>query len=323
MAIKVDKDGTQTQVEEKQETAEEKLTNAKRQVKVLTAEEFNLLPPEEQEKYIPYQPSMSDKAIAMMVRQANARLKALNAMMPAFEQMKVVPTPLPTEQLKKLLDSLDKMTSLLDPIEKLAGTPIIGTLVKPLVKLINSIFSVIGFAFYAIFAVMKGQSFFMDTVKNTYDQINFEGIKEALTEASEETVSVENTQINWDLIPGKKQYDDIKMFTEDLEKVASLTVVTDVAIKTQKKISDLALKPNTWEFYKYKMISIFGRLGVDFSLLDRPTEKEMEKFERLFPDPKKLSKQMSDSINKMTEKQYISIEDNNKIKQLQEEAKKS
>lgn len=323
MAIKVDKDGTQTQVEEQPKSAEEQLTQAKKNVKILTAKEYNLLPPEEQEKYIPYQPSMSDKAIAMMVRQANARLKILNAMMPAFEQMKVVPTPLPTEKLKDLLDSLDKMTSLLDPIEKLAGVPIIGQLVKPLVNLINAIFSVIGFAFYAIFAVMKGQSFFMDSVTNTYDQIDWEGIKKSFTEATEMTASVENTQIDWDAIPGKKQYDDIKMFTEDLEKVSSLTVVADAAMKVQKKVSDLTLKPNTWEFYVNKMISIFGKLGIDFSLLDKPSEKDMEKFERLFPDPKKLSKQMSDSINKMVEKQYISIEDNENIKKLEEEADKS
>lgn len=323
MAIKVDKDGTQTQVEEKQETAEEKLTNAKKNVKILTVKEYNLLPPEEQEKYIPYQPSMSDKAIAMMVRQANARLKILNAMMPAFEKMKVVPTPLPTEKLKELLDSLDKMTSLLDPIEKLAGVPIIGQLVKPLVNLINALFTVIGFAFYAIFAVMKGQSFFMDSVTNTYDQIDWEGIKKAFTEATDMTVSVDNMQIDWDAIPGKKQYDDIKMFTKDLEKVSSLTVVADAAMKVQKKVSDLTLKPNTWEFYVNKMISIFGKLGVDFSLLNRPTDKEVEKFERLFPDPKKLSKQMSDSINKMVEKQYISIEDNENIKKLEEETDNS
>lgn len=323
MAIKVDKDGKQTQVEEQPKSADEQLTQAKKNVKILTVKEYNLLPPEEQEKYIPYQPSMSDKAIAMMVRQANARLKILNAMMPAFEQMKVVPSPLPTEKLKELLDSLDKMTSLLDPIEKLAGIPIIGQLVKPLVNLINTIFSVIGFAFYAIFAVMKGQSFFMDSVTNTYDQIDWEGIKKSFTEATEMTASVENTQIDWDAIPGKKQYDDIKMFVKDLEKVSSLTVVADAAMKVQKKVSDLTLKPNTWEFYVNKMISIFGRIGIDFSLLNRPTDKEMEKFERLFPDPKKLSKQMSDSINKMVEKQYISIEDNENIKKLEEEADKS
>lgn len=337
MAIKIDKDGTQTQVKEEpktteeqskqvkeeSKTAEEKLNQAKKNVKILTAKEYNLLPQKEKEKYIPYQPSMSDKAIGMMVRQANARLKILNAMMPAFEQMKVVPSPLPTEKLKELLDSLDKMSSLLEPIEKLAGVPIIGQLVKPLVILINAMFTVIGFAFYAIFAVMRGQSFFMDTVTNTYDQIDWEGIKKAFTESTETTASVEDTQIDWDSIPGKKQYDNIKMFEKDYEKVKSLTVVADVAMKGQKKVSDSTLKPNTWEYYVDKMISIFEKLGVDFSLLNRPSDTEMEQFERLFPNPKLLSKQMSDSINKMVEKQYISIEDNENIKKLKEEADKS
>lgn len=327
MAIKVDKDGNKTVVEnnqEEQKSPDNILSDARKNVKILTVEEYNKLKPEEQALYIPYQPSMSDKAIAMMVRQANAQLKALSKMMPAFEKMKMVPNPLPTEKLEEILDSIEKMTSLLDPIEKLAGVPIIGQLAKPLVKLINAIFSVIGFAFYAIFALMKGQSFFMDSVTETYKQLDMEGIKDAFLDfEKQKTVSIDNIDIDWEAIPGNKQYKDIKKFKEDLDKLTSMTTIANSALRVQKKVSELTLQPNTWQFYVEKIINIFDKLGVDFSLLDRPTETEMKNFEKLFPDPKKIASDLTSGINKMVEKQYISIEDNENIRKLEEEADKT
>lgn len=327
MAIKVDKDGNKTVVEnnqEEQKSPDNILSDAQKNVKILTVEEYNKLKPEEQALYIPYQPSMSDKAIAIMVRQANAQLKALSKMMPAFENMKLVPTPLPSEKLKELLDSIEKMTSLLDPIEKLSNVKIIGTLVKPLVNLINAIFSVIGQIFYFIFALARGQNFFMDTVTGTYDQIDWQGINDSFVDFNKQrSASVENVDIDWDSIPGKTQYNDIKKFKDDLDKVTNMTTIVDAAIKTQKKVSDLTLKQHTWDFYYKNIQNIFGLLGVDMSLLNRPTETEMKNFEKLFPDPKKLVEDMTGGLNKMVEKRYISIANNDVLTELEKQADKT
>lgn len=321
MAIRVDENGSQVSTEKilEKEIQENILTRLKNETKILTEEEYNKLDPEEKMKYIPYNPSMSDKAISAMVRQANSQIKALTKMMPAFENIKFVPTPLPSEKLAQTLDSVDKMVSLLDPVEKLAGVKIIGQLVKPLVKLINAIFMVIGQQFYLIFALAKGQEFFMDSVTETFDQLDTKGIKDAFTDmGKQKTVSVENMNINWDAIPTSKHYEEIKKFKEDLDKTTSMTVMTDAAVKVQKKVVELTMKQHTWQFYSDKIMNIMGKLGVDFSLLDKPTENEMKKFENLFPDPKKIAYDLTSGINKMVAKTYISIEDNEKIKNQEE-----
>lgn len=318
MAIKFDKNGNEI-IEKKEEKTQEEiekeiLSNMRQNTKILTEEEYNKLPDEEKVKYIPYNPSMCDKAVAAMVRQANSQLKALTQMYPAFEKMKFVPQPLPSEKIEDLLKSLEKMVSLLDPIEKLAEQPIIGALVKPLVKLINSIFSIIGQIFYFIFALSKGQSFFMDSVTGTYDQINWKGIEEAFTDFNKQTTaSVASMEIDWDAIPTEKHKKDIENFKKDLDKISDTTFIANTTMRVQKKIAELTLKQHTWEFYSDKIMSIFSKLGVDFSLLDKPTDEEMKKFEDLFPDPKKIANKISGGINKMVAKSYISIEDNEKL----------
>lgn len=321
MAIKINKDGAEEVIQSEELNdastySSEEINSYKKSIKLLSEEEYNRLSSDEKELYIPYQPSMSDKAIAAMVRQANTNLKILSKMMPAYDNMVLVPNPLPTEKIESLMTSIDKMTSLLDPIEKLCGTPIIGQLARPFVNLMNAVFLIIGQMLYLIFALGKGQKFFMDSVTETYDQIDWKGIEEAFIEKNKTTESVENMDINWDLIPNNDIKKQVQTFQNDNESISSLVSVSNVALKTQDKVSELTLKQHTWDFYYEKLTTSMNKLGVDISLLDKPTEKEQEQFDKLFPNPRMMAEKLSSGINKMVEKQYISIEDNEKLKSM-------
>lgn len=321
MAIKINKDGTEEVIQSEELNdastySSEEINSYKKSIKLLSEEEYNHLSSDEKELYIPYQPSMSDKAIAAMVRQANTNLKILSKMMPAYDNMVLVPNPLPTEKIESLMTSIDKMTSLLDPIKKLCGTPIIGQLARPFVNLMNAVFLIIGQMLYLIFALGKGQKFFMDSVTETYDQIDWKGIEEAFREKNKTTESVENMDINWDLIPNNDIKKQVQTFQNDNESISSLVSVSNVALKTQDKVSELTLKQHTWDFYYEKLMASMNKLGVDISLLDKPTEKEQEQFDKLFPNPRVMAEKLSSGINKMVEKQYISIEDNEKLKSM-------
>ena len=99
--------------------AEEQQTN----VELITEEQYNALPEAEKPDWIRYNPSMSDEAVAALIKQANAQLEVLGKLAPAIEQIKVMPQPLPAEQVNKALDSLEKSMKLLDPIKALTKVP--------------------------------------------------------------------------------------------------------------------------------------------------------------------------------------------------------
>jgi hypothetical protein len=291
-------------------------------VPILKEEEYNKLSDEEKLNYIQYNPSATDKGVAAAVAQANAICEMLSQYGPMFEKMKTLPNPLPGEQLEKIVQSVEKMTSLLDPIEKLASVPIIGQLVKPLVNLINAIFQVLGFLFWLSFMLSTGKDVFTDTYIQTVEQVDWEGLKNQVKDMKnmETTASAENNQIDWDKIPTKEMKDKLKEIKTTIDVCKKSIDQVDATSRIYKKISETALTPFSSTILLAKCISIFEKLGVDFSALDKPSEAEIEAFQKQFPDPAKVSKELSSKINKFVqEKQYISIEDNNR---LLEEAKK-
>ena len=292
--------------------------------KLLTEEEYNKLSDEEKTKYIPYNPSMTDRGVAMAVAQANAMCEMLSQYGPMFEKMKVMPNPLPGEQLEMMVQQVEKMETLLAPIESLKNAPIIGQLVAPLVNLINSIFQVIGILFWLCFMLATGKDIFTDTITQTVKQVDWESLKKQAEDLKnmKTTASAENTEIDWDKIPTKEAKAKLQETIGAIEACYDSIQIVDSASRVYKKISETALVPYSWQAFKAKCLSVFEKLGIDFSALDQPSDADKEKFMKLFPDPSAISKEMAGKVNSLVqEKQYISIEDNERLK-AKEEAKK-
>lgn len=298
-------------------------TSQQNTTKLLTQEEYNKLSDEEKTLYIPYNPSMSDRGTAMAIAQANAYCEMLSQYGPMFEKMQVMPNPLPGEQLEQMVQMVEKMTSLLDPIEKLASVPIIGQLVSPLVKLINAIFQVLGLLFWLSFMLSTGKDVFTDSYIQTVQQVDWEGIKRQSEELKnlETTASAEDNQIDYDKIPTKEMKDKLKEIKTAIDACKESVKQVDATSRVYKKITETALVPYSWEAFKVKCLSIFEKLGIDFSILDHPTDAEKANFKKQFPNPADVSKELSSKVNKLVQdKQYISVEDNNRL--LEEKKKK-
>lgn len=292
--------------------------------KLLSEEEFNKLSDEEKAKYIPYNPSMTDRGVAMAVAQANAMCEMLSQYGPMFEKMKVMPSPLPGEQLEAMVQQVEKMETLLDPIESLKNAPIIGQLVAPLVNLINAIFQVIGILFWLCFMLSTGKDIFTDTIIKTVKQVDWDALKKQNEELKnmKTTSSAENTEINWDKIPTAEAKAKLKETVQAVETCYDSVQIVDSASRVYKKVSETALVPYSWEAFKTKCISVFEKLGVDFSALDAPSDADKAKFMKKFPDPNAISKEMAGKVNSLVqEKQYISIEDNERLKPKEESKK--
>ena len=300
-------------------------TQQKKTYKLLTEQEYNALSDDEKKNYIPYNPSMSDKAVGIMIEQANAQLEMLSQYGPAFEKIKVLPNPLPGEQLEAIVSEVEKMETLIDPIKALSGVPIIGQLVSPLVNLINQIFKVIGSLFFLIFALAKGVDIFTDSIIETYNSIDWEGLektKNDLKEKKQTTGNAEEKEINWDALPTKEITNKVKETKDAIEQCYDSIQIVDSASRIYKKMCEITLISFSWKAFKDKCLKIFENLGIDFSPLSMPTDSEKKAFEKMFPDPSKASKNLSKNVNMLVqERKYISIKDNEELKAKQNKNK--
>lgn len=310
----------------KQEQSFESSKPQKKEYKLLSQEEYDALDNANKEKYIPYNPSLKDTAMNALIEQANAQMQVLSMYGPMFEKISCMPNPLPGEQLEQMVKAVEEMETLLDPIEALAGTPIIGALVSPLVNLIKSIFKVLGMIFWLIFAISRGCEIFADNIIQTYKQIDWEGLDNTvkdLKEKKKKTESVENNEINYDLLPTEEIKTGVKNVQTAVEACYDSINIVDSTSRVYKKVCEISLVPYSWEAFKSKCLPIFTKLGIDFSLLDKPTDSDKDNFEKLFPNPAILSKDLAGNVNKLViKKQYISIDDNRELEEKRKEEEK-
>lgn len=296
----------------------------KKEYKLLTEEEYNNLSDDDKKKYLEYNPSTTDKAMGAVIAQANAQMEALQKLAPAFEKMKVVPNPLPGEQLELLVQNIEKMTSLLDPVASAASTPPLNVLVAPLVNLINQVFQVIGMLLWLQMAVAKGYDIFTDSIIETFNKIDWDGIEKAKedikNEVKKETTASISGGIDYDLLPTAEMKAKCKEVEQSVKMCYDSLQISDSASRIFKKVTETTMTPYSWVAFKANAMSALSKIGVDLSLLDKPSEGEMEAFEKMFPDPTKLSNDVSSKMNKFIQnKEYISVDDNAELLKAKEE----
>ena len=211
-------------------------------VELITEEEYNKLPEEEKAQYIRYNPSMSDEAVAALIKKANAQMAVLGQLAPAIEKIKVMPQPLPAEQINKALDNFEKAMSLLDPIEALVNTEPVGTLAKPVVAILNATFQVIGMAFLIEFYLARGATIFTDQVCEAWDNLNVDKIADDIKEvkelAEEQKSAGVNQEVNLEALPTEEMKkkvseleDSVEMMTSTLDIMGAATRAIDITVK--------------------------------------------------------------------------------------------
>lgn len=141
--------------------------------------EYDKLSDEEKAKWVVVTETAVDPELTAQMSSVGDAQDVINKMQPIQPVYKMLPQPLPGEQLKTLIDTLDKLFKSISPIVALMNVPIIKQLVAPLVKLLNLLFSVIGMMLLILMMVAKGQKLFTDDLCDAVDQVDWDGLDKA------------------------------------------------------------------------------------------------------------------------------------------------
>jgi len=291
------------------------------------------LSPEEQKQWVLITPTASDKELAASIDSIADAQKLLEKMEPIQSKAVMIPNPLPGEQVDALLDKIETMVKLLDPIVALTKVPIIGQLAAPVVNLVNAMFSVIGMLLMMVMMTSRGQELFTDSICKAVDDMDWEALKEEMDKykkkraemkkLAQESGKSETTQVvdgvkRKTVSAGKKVLDfagnEVNKQVQDIKDASNAiydsVVAVDVGARAIKIAKETQLQNYSWQSMGNKVIQTASLLGVDFSPLNSPTEQQMAAFEKNFPNPSAQVLKANKAINKLTgNKKYAKIEE--------------
>jgi len=288
-------------------------------VNTINREQYNKLSDDEKKKWVLYTPT-SDPGVIEAISDAQAQEEAAKYMKALHDKLGVVPLDkLPTEELKKLIDEMNKLLELKTAIEKIGG--VVKPIVNPLVNVINSIIKILGSLLYLIFAICRGGSIFFDDIHKIINDVKWDELDDAMVEwkktqernAKNRKQKSENKKKVRELID-KEKAKEMEEFEKTVKKSGENLDLAHTAAKAAKITDDAVIKPNTWEIMFEALDKFMGTIGIDLSPLDQPTEKQMEKFEKAFPDPTKQISKINNMLNNMQKNAtYITVEDKKKL----------
>ena len=298
---------------------------------IIPREAYLQLPDEEKKNWVLITPTASDPELAASIDLVGDEQKILEMLEPIQSKAIMIPNPLPGEQLSKALDTIETMTKALDPIKALTGVPIIGALAAPVVNLINKVFEMIGMLLMMIMMLTKGQELLTDSICKAVDEMDWDGLKEAvdnlkkkyedMKQKASDAMNSESTDTNgikrkmsdtaskvMEKIDAetKAQVESIKAATE---ACYNSVLAADAGARAIKIVKEVQLQQYSWESLGKKIISAAGKLGVDFSPLNAPSEAQMKAFEESFPNPSAVAFKVNSAINVLNKKKYMKIEE--------------
>lgn len=296
--------------------------------KVISREQYLALSAEEKKNWVAYTPT-SDPQIKKSISMAEAEAQAAKIMQPIHDKLAALPIEnLPAEKLKEIVKKFDPLISAKKAIQKLLSTPIIGTLVAPLVDFINSLIEIIGGIFYLLFVIARGQELFLDGVHNAITQVKWDELEDVMRELKRKKqeaekqkeakdknkkIEKENAEKVKKMLDAKTQQ-EMDEFEERVKKAYENIEIAEAAAEVQRKLDAALYTTMTWNGMKSALVSAFEILGVDLSPLDQVTPEQAKKFENSFPNPQSDIDKMNKAIDNMNKNtKYIPLSELEKI----------
>ena len=281
--------------------------------RIITADQYRDLDPEEKEKYIPYNPGVGDAALEQLIRIINSQMMIPILMQPVFEIMSRLPNPNPAQTLANIAQPINEIVKTLDTIKSLEDVPVVGELAKPVVDLINSLLEVVGGFISLFFLIGKGVPLFIDNAVDSYHMI--ENYMKTQEENSE-SIMTAYAEVDWKELAANNPIMDefIKIIRpqiiQPLDTITKTIDTIGVAI-TALEASGATFKGqmNTWS-------KLFKFLGVKTDALHIPTDSEVE---AKLSNPLGVVKSWNESLENLLSTRYITKEDNATLLKLREE----
>lgn len=281
--------------------------------RIITAEQYRDLDPEEKEKYIPYNPGIGDAALEQLIRIINSQMIIPILMQPVFEIMSRLPNPNPAQTLANIAQPINEIVKTLDAIKSLEEVPVIGQLAKPLVDLINSLLEVIGGFVSLFFLIGKGIPLFTDNLVKSYDIIK-QYMK--TNPKISESILTAYAEVDWEeLVANNPIMDEfVKIIRPQI--IEPLDTITKTIDTIGVAVTALEASGTTYEGQLNTWSKLLKFLGVKTDALHIPTDDEVK---QKLTNPLGVMKSWNESLENLCSTRYITKEDNQKLLKLREE----
>lgn len=286
--------------------------------RIITAEQYRDLDPDDKEKYIPYNPAIGDAALEQLIRAINSQMMIPILMQPVFEILSRLPNPNPAQTLANIAQPINEIVKTLDTVKSLEDVPVVGQLAKPVTDLINSLLEIVGGFISLFFLIGKGVPLFADNLVDSYRIL--ETYMKTNTKNSESIITA-YSEVDWaELASNNPVVDEfIKIVRPQIiQPLDTITKTIDsigVAITAlEESGSTYKSQLNTWE-------KMFKFLGVKTDALHIPTDSEVES---KLSNPLNVVKTWNEGLENFLSTRYILKEDDAKLTKLrlEQEAKK-
>lgn len=286
--------------------------------RIITADQYRDLDPEEKEKYIPYNPGVGDAALEQLIRIINSQMMIPILMQPVFEIMSRLPNPNPAQTLANIAQPINEIVKTLDTIKSLEDVPVVGELAKPVVDLVNSLLEVVGGFISLFFLIGKGLPLFYDNAVDSYHMI--EKYMKTQKENSE-SIMTAYAEVDWKELAANNPIMDefIKIIRPQI--IQPLDTITKTINTIGVAIAALEASGATFKGQMNTWSKLFKFLGVKTDALHIPTDSEVES---KLSNPLNVVKTWNESLENFLSTRYILKEDNATLLKLREkqEAKK-
>ena len=286
--------------------------------RIITADQYRDLDPEEKEKYIPYNPGVGDAALEQLIRIINSQMMIPILMQPVFEIMSRLPNPNPAQTLANIAQPINEIVKTLDTIKSLEDVPVVGELAKPVVDLVNSLLEVVGGFISLFFLIGKGLPLFYDNAVDSYHMI--EKYMKTQKENSE-SIMTAYAEVDWKELAANNPIMDefIKIIRPQI--IQPLDTITKTINTIGVAIAALEASGATFKGQMNTWSKLFKFLGVKTDALHIPTDSEVES---KLSNPLNVVKTWNESLENFLSTRYITKEDNATLLKLREkqEAKK-
>lgn len=286
--------------------------------RIITADQYRDLDPEEKEKYIPYNPGVGDAALEQLIRIINSQMMIPILMQPVFEIMSRLPNPNPAQTLANIAQPINEIVKTLDTIKSLEDVPVVGELAKPVVDLVNSLLEVVGGFISLFFLIGKGLPLFYDNAVDSYHMV--EKYMKTQKENSE-SIMTAYAEVDWKELAANNPIMDefIKIIRPQI--IQPLDTITKTINTIGVAIAALEASGATFKGQMNTWSKLFKFLGVKTDALHIPTDSEVES---KLSNPLNVVKTWNESLENFLSTRYITKEDNATLLKLREkqEAKK-
>lgn len=287
-------DGEEKEINKEEEiidSGSEKNTDELNNIKLISFEEYNKLSDSEKKEYTRYNPSLYSQAYTQWLNCSTQISQTYNRLGPTLNSIgplakgqlelgQEAGINMMLEAIEPLFDGVDDVQSLLEEIKGLSDVEIIGTLAKPVYKILCIPFNLICAIGQTLYSMMMNPMNMINAMVQAYDTVDWEALEKQLkimTESSENTPNLEELSAKMDktVILDEEQ----KSLIDEQNKIMKANLETAKLQIENAKMQGEMMKKMQEAYKTYQEVQKkISTMGLDF-LVTGAMEKALDQLE--------------------------------------------